>query len=140
MVFTKESVDMSQIDDLAARLFNGNGVIKLDKNDLYFVLAGENCVMFSGLQEDESNREFLKAFLERINDTPKNKDYNRMLINVGCSVEAPLMMQDMEVIRNFFEHVPCKEADVLWGVQHNAQGVGMTAVAVCSNNKKQEEK
>ena len=128
MIYTEERVSNKQMDELAERLFPKRGIINLDRNDLEAVLAGNDGVLLSALQENDDGRTFLQRFFSRLSEIPEMEQARSIMFYFGNSAENPLKMDDLALIGDFLSQYP--DTDCIWGVKMNDEGVGLSAVAV----------
>ena len=96
MVITEECVNLSQLDDLSTRLFKVKGKIHLDKNDLAYVLGGDDdSKLITFQREDEESKEFMTKLTSHLASKPDIKKLKRIMLNFGYSPEHPLRMEDI---------------------------------------------
>lgn len=132
MIITEERVNLSQLDELSERLFKVKGKINLDKNDLAYVLTGnEDCTLITVKREDEESKEFMTKFTSYLASKPDIKKWKRIMFNFGYSPKHPFNMEDVSIISEFLAQSP-EEFDVVWGVHENPDEVGLSAVVVYS--------
>lgn len=135
MIFTEESVNFSQLDELSSRLFKVKGKINLDKNDLAYIL-GSKCDsnLITAQSEDEESQEFMAKFTSYLASRCDEKKWERMMLYFGYSPKHPLRMEDVIIINEFLAQ-SMGEFDIIWGIHENPDEVGLSAVAV--NNYEQ---
>jgi cell division GTPase FtsZ len=132
MIFSEQSVNASQYDELTEEYFKREGLIRLDKNDLWQVLSGKGCVLITARQEDENPTEFIHQLITHLNSKPNKAQWRRLLIYFGQSPKAHLKMEDMSLLEEFLNHSISDYIDVIWGIHHNPDEVGLTAVILYS--------
>lgn len=129
MIFTEETVNQSQLDELDERLFKYEGIIRLDKNDLCHVLSGKDCKLITACQEDEKPTEFMQKFIAHLESKPGIDQWKCLMLYFGQPQQAQFNMTDFGMIQDFLEQFSGNEIDVIWGIHHNPDEVGLTAVA-----------
>lgn len=128
MIFTEESVNFSQLNELSARLFKVKGMINLDKNDLAYVLAGnDDCTLITARREDEDSREFMTKFTSYLASKPDVKEWRRIMMYLGYSPKHPLKVEDVPIINELLSQT-MSEYDFIWGLHENPDEVGLSAV------------
>jgi cell division protein FtsZ len=101
-----------------AEIITQNGVINLDFADVETTMKdGGVALMSNGFGEGE---ERVRIALEDALNSPLlgNKDVRharRLLLNVSCHEESPLLMEEMGYINAFMNRFNPDEVDVIWG-------------------------
>lgn len=130
MIFTEESVNFSQLDELSRRLFKVKGKINLDKNDLAYILGSKyDSKLITAQSEDEESQEFMAKFTSYLASRADVKKWKRMMLYFGYSPNHPLRMEDVIIINEFLAKT-MDEFDLIWGIHENPDEIGLSAIAV----------
>lgn len=133
MVITTKHVNESQIDEIVGLINNGESMICLDRNDVKTVLVGKEGVLYQANQEEDlDNSTFMKDFFGALKEKEVVQGCTSMLISIGMSPEEPLMMEDIEIIHDFFESFDNENLEAKWGLRNNEDGMRMTLLTVCT--------
>jgi hypothetical protein len=55
-----------------------------------------------------------------------------MLISIGMSPENPMIMEDIEIIHDFFESIDNENMESKWGIKNNEEGERMSILTICT--------
>lgn len=135
MVITTKHVNESHLDEIAGLIQNKESMINLDRNDVKTNLVGKEGILYQAVQdEDVDNSTFMKDFFNELKKKDEVRTCTSMLISIGMSQDSPLMMEDMEVINDFFESFDNDNIEAKWGVRNNEDGMRMTLLTVCTKD------
>ena len=133
MVIKEQHVTESQIDEVVKLIENAKNLINLDKDDVKSVLVGKEGVLYQANQEEGvENSTFMKEFFGILKEKEVVQDCTSMLISIGMSPEEPLMMEDIEIIHDFFESFDNENLEAKWGLRNNEDCMRMTLLTVCT--------
>lgn len=123
----------SQIDEIVGLIQNGESMINLDRNDVKTILVGKEGVLYQAFQDEGvDNSTFMKDFFNELKKKDEVHTCTSILISLGMSQDNPLMMEDMEIIHDFFESFDDENMEAKWGVRNNEDGMRMTLLTVCT--------
>ena len=136
MVITTKHVNESQIDEIVGLINNGESMICLDRNDVKTVLVGKEGVLYQANQEEGlDNSTFMKDFFGAVKENEVVQGCTSMLISIGMSPEDPMMMDDIEIIHDFFESIHNENMESKWGLKNNEAGERMSILTICTKEK-----
>lgn len=131
-IITKH-VNESQLEEIAELIQNGESMIGLDRNDVKAILVGKEGELYQALKEDDvDNSAFMRNFFNELKKKEEVRSCTSMLISLGMSKDSPLMMEDMEIINDFFDSFENENLEIKWGVKNNEESKGMTLLTVCA--------
>lgn len=133
MVITTKYVNESQIEEIAGLIQNGQSMIGLDRNDVKTILMGKEGILYQAVQDEGvDNSTFMRDFFNELKKKDQVRSCSSMLISLGMSQDNPLIMEDMEVINDFFESFDNDNIEAKWGVKNIEEGMRMTLLTVCA--------
>ena len=133
MIIKEQHVSESQLDEVVKLIENVKGLINLDKDDVKSVLVGKEGVLYQANQEEGmENSTFMKNFFGALKENEVVQGCTSMLISIGMSPEEPLMMEDIEIIHDFFESFDNENLEAKWGLRNNEDCMRMTLLTVCT--------
>mgnify|MGYP002624630289 FL=1 len=133
MVITTKHVNESQLEEIAGLIQNEESMINLDKNDVKAILMGKEGILYQAVQDEGvDNSTFMKDFFNELKKKAEVRTCTSILISIGMSQDSPLMMEDMEVINDFFESFDKESLEAKWGIKNNDEGMRMTLLIVCT--------
>ena len=133
MVITTKHVNESQIEEIAGLIQNGQSMIGLDRNDVKTILMGKEGILYQAVQDEGvDNSTFMRDFFNELKKKDQVRSCSSMLISLGMSQDNPLIMEDMEVINDFFESFDNDNIEAKWGVKNIEEGMRMTLLTVCA--------
>lgn len=136
MVITTNYVNELQIDEIVGLIQNGESMINLDKDDVKSVLVGKEGVLYQANQEEGlDNSTFMKDFFGALKKKEVVQGCTSMLISIGMSPEDPMMMDDIEIIHDFFESIHNENMESKWGLKNNEAGERMSILTICTREK-----
>lgn len=136
MVITTNYVNELQIDEIVGLIQNGESMINLDKDDVKSVLVGKEGVLYQANQEEGlDNSTFMKDFFGALKKKEVVQGCTSMLISIGMSPEDPMMMDDIEIIHDFFESIHNENMESKWGLKNNEAGERMSILTICTKEK-----
>jgi len=139
MKITEKHVNESHLDEIATLVQKEDSLIYLDKEEVKSILAGKEGTLYQANQEEGvENGTFMKEFLGALIEKEVVHDCTSMLMSIGMSPEDPLMMEDLEIIHNFFESINNENMEVRWGVNNNEEGERMSILTTCTKEKSYE--
>ena len=136
MVIKEQHVSESQLDEVVKLIENVKGLINLDKDDVKSVLVGKEGVLYQANQEEGvENSTFMKDFFGALKENEVVQGCASMLISIGMSPEEPMMMDDIEIIHDFFESIHNENMESKWGLKNNEAGERMSILTICTKEK-----
>lgn len=136
MVIKEQHVSESQLDEVVKLIENVKGLINLDKDDVKSVLVGKEGVLYQANQEEGvENSTFMKDFFGALKENEVVQGCTSMLISIGMSPEDPMMMDDIEIIHDFFESIHNENMESKWGLKNNEAGERMSILTICTKEK-----
>ena len=136
MVIKEQHVTESQIDEVVKLIENVKNLINLDKDDVKSVLVGKEGILYQANQEEGvENSTFMKEFFDTLKEKEVIQDCTSMLISIGMSPEEPMMMEDMEIIHDFFESIHNENLEAKWGLKNNEEGERMSILTICTKEQ-----
>ena len=136
MVIKEQHVSESQLDEVVKLIENVKGLINLDKDDVKSVLVGKEGVLYQANQEEGmENSTFMKNFFGALKENEVVQGCTSMLISIGMSPEDPMMMDDIEIIHDFFESIHNENMESKWGLKNNEAGERMSILTICTKEK-----
>ena len=136
MVIKEQHVSESQLDEVVKLIENVKGLINLDKDDVKSVLVGKEGVLYQANQEEGvENSTFIKDFFGALKENEVVQGCTSMLISIGMSPEEPMMMDDIEIIHDFFESIHNENMESKWGLKNNEAGERMSILTICTKEK-----
>ena len=136
MVIKEQHVSESQLDEVVKLIENVKGLINLDKDDVKSVLVGKEGVLYQANQEEGvENSTFMKDFFGALKENEVVQGCTSMLISIGMSPEEPMMMDDIEIIHDFFESIHNENMESKWGLKNNEAGERMSILTICTKEK-----
>lgn len=136
MVIKEQHVSESQLDEVVKHIENVKGLINLDKDDVKSVLVGKEGVLYQANQEEGvENSTFMKDFFGALKENEVVQGCTSMLISIGMSPEDPMMMDDIEIIHDFFESIHNENMESKWGLKNNEAGERMSILTICTKGK-----
>ena len=136
MVITTNYVNELQIGEIVGLIQNGESMINLDKDDVKSVLVGKEGVLYQANQEEGmENSTFMKNFFGALKENEVVQGCTSMLISIGMSPEDPMMMDDIEIIHDFFESIHNENMESKWGLKNNEAGERMSILTICTKEK-----
>ena len=136
MVIKEQHVCESQLDEVVKLIENVKGLINLDKDDVKSVLVGKEGVLYQANQEEGmENSTFMKNFFGALKENEVVQGCTSMLISIGMSPEDPMMMDDIEIIHDFFESIHNENMESKWGLKNNEAGERMSILTICTKEK-----
>ena len=136
MVIKEQHVSESQLDEVVKLIENVKGLINLDKDDVKSVLVGKEGVLYQANQEEGvENSTFMKDFFGALKENEVVQGCTSMLISIGMSPEDPMMMDDIEIIHDFFESIHNENMESKWGLKNNEAGERMSILTICTKGK-----
>lgn len=136
MVIKEQHVSESQLDEVVKLIENVKGLINLDKDDVKSVLVGKEGVLYQANQEEGvENSTFMKDFFGALKENEVVQGCTSMLIIIGMSPEDPMMMDDIEIIHDFFESIHNENMESKWGLKNNEAGERMSILTICTKEK-----
>lgn len=136
MVIKEQHVSESQLDEVVKLIENVKGLINLDKDDVKSVLVGKEGVLYQANQEEGMvNSTFMKDFFGALKENEVVQGCTSMLISIGMSPEDPMMMDDIEIIHDFFESIHNENMESKWGLKNNEAGERMSILTICTKEK-----
>ena len=136
MVIKEQHLTESQIDEVVKLIENVKNLINLDKDDVKSVLVGKEGILYQANQEEGvENSTFMKEFFDTLKEKEAVQDCTSMLISIGMSPEDPMMMDDIEIIHDFFESIHNENMESKWGLKNNEAGERMSILTICTKEK-----
>ena len=136
MVIKEQHVSESQLDEVVKLIENVKGLINLDNDDVKSVLVGKEGVLYQANQEEGvENSTFMKDFFGALKENEVVQGCTSMLISIGMSPEDPMMMDDIEIIHDFFESIHNENMESKWGLKNNEAGERMSILTICTKEK-----
>ena len=136
MIIKEQHVSESQLDEVVKLIENVKGLINLDKDDVKSVLVGKEGVLYQANQEEGmENSTFMKNFFGALKENEVVQGCTSMLISIGMSPEDPMMMDDIEIIHDFFESIHNENMESKWGLKNNEAGERMSILTICTKGK-----
>ena len=136
MVIKEQHVSESQLDEVVKLIENVKGLINLDNDDVKSVLVGKEGVLYQANQEEGvENSTFMKDFFGALKENEVVQGCTSMLISIGMSPEDPMMMDDIEIIHDFFESIHNENMESKWGLKNNEAGERMSILTICTKDK-----
>lgn len=136
MKIREQYVSESQLEEVVRLLGDAKSLINLDKADVMRVLVGKEGILYQANQEEGmENSTFMKEFFGALKEKEVVQDCTCMLTNIGMSLEYPLMMEDIEIINDFFESIDNEKKEYKWGLKHNKEGQRMSILTICAKEK-----
>ena len=136
MIIKEQHVSESQLDEVVKLIENVKGLINLDKDDVKSVLVGKEGVLYQANQEEGvENSTFIKDFFGALKENEVVQGCTSMLISIGMSPEDPMMMDDIEIIHDFFESIHNENMESKWGLKNNEAGERMSILTICTKEK-----
>lgn len=136
MVIKEKHVNESQIDEVVKLIENVKNLINLDKDDVKSVLVGKEGVLYQANQEEGvENSTFMKEFFGSLKEKEVVQDCTSLLISIGMSPEDPMMMDDIEIIHDFFESIHNESLEAKWGLKNNEEGERMSILTICTKEQ-----
>lgn len=136
MVIKEQHVSESQLDEVVKLIENVKGLINLDKDDVKSVLVGKEGVLYQANKEEGvENSTFMKDFFGALKENEVVQGCTSMLISIGMSPEDPMMMDDIEIIHDFFESIHNENMESKWGLKNNEAGERMSILTICTKEK-----
>ena len=136
MVIKEQHVSESQLDEVVKHIENVKGLINLDKDDVKSVLVGKEGVLYQANQEEGvENSTFIKDFFGALKENEVVQGCTSMLISIGMSPEDPMMMDDIEIIHDFFESIHNENMESKWGLKNNEARERMSILTICTKEK-----
>ena len=136
MVIKEQHVSESQLDEVVKLIENVKGLINLDKDDVKSVLVGKEGVLYQANQEEGvENSTFMRDFFGALKENEVVQGCTSMLISIGMSPEDPMMMDDIEIIHDFFESIHNENMESKWGLKNNEAGERMSILTICTKEK-----
>ena len=136
MIIKEQHVSESQLDEVVKLIENVKGLINLDKDDVKSVLVGKEGVLYQANQEEGvENSTFMKDFFGALKENEVVQGCTSMLISIGMSPEDPMMMDDIEIIHDFFESIHNENMESKWGLKNNEAGERMSILTICTKEK-----
>lgn len=133
MTIKEQHVNESQLDKVVRLIENAKSMINLDRDDVKSVLVGKEGVLYQSNQEEGiKNNTFMKEFFCALKEKKAVQDCSSILISIGMSPEGPLMMEDVEIIHDFFESINNENMEVKWGIKNNEEGERMSILTICT--------
>ena len=133
MVITTKHVNESKLEEIAGLIQNEESMINLDRNDIKAILMGKEGILYQAVQDEGvDNSTFMKDFFNELKKKVEVRTCTSMLISIGMSQDSPLMMEDLEVINDFFESFDNESLEAKWGIKNNDEGMRMTLLTVCT--------
>lgn len=133
MVITTKHVNESQINEIVGLINNGESMICLDRNDVKTVLVGKEGALYQAVQDEGvENSTFMKDFFNELMKKDEVRACTSILISLGISQDNPLMMEDIEIIHDFFESFDNENLEAKWGLRNNEDCMRMTLLTVCT--------
>ena len=136
MIIKEQHVSESQLDEVVKLIENVKGLINLDKDDVKSVLVGKEGVLYQANQEEGmENSTFMKNFFGALKENEVVQGCTSMLISIGMSPEDPMMMDDIEIIHDFFESIHNENMESKWGLKNTEAGERMSILTICTKEK-----
>lgn len=136
MIIKEQHVSESQLDEVVKLIENVKGLINLDKDDVKSVLVGKEGVLYQANQEEGmENSTFMKNFFGALKENEVVQGCTSMLISIGMSPEDPMMMDDIEIIHDFFESIHNENMESKWSLKNNEAGERMSILTICTKEK-----
>ena len=135
MIIKEQHVSESQLDEVVRLIENGKCLINLDKDDVKSVLVGKEGVLYQTNQEEGVEDTFMKEFFGALKEKEVVQGCTSMLISIGMSPEDPLIMEDIEIIHDFFESIYKENMVSKWGIKNNEAGERMSILTICTKEK-----
>lgn len=136
MIIKEQHVSESQLDEVVKLIENVKGLINLDKDDVKSVLVGKEGVLYQANQEEGmENSTFMKNFFGALKENEVVQGCTSMLISIGMSPEDPMMMDDIEIIHDFFESIHNENMESKWSLKNNKAGERMSILTICTKEK-----
>lgn len=133
MVIRTKHVNESQLEEITGLIQNEESIIKLDENDIKSILVGKEGILYQAIQDEGvDNGTFMRDFFNELKKKDQVRSCTSMIISLGMSQDNPLMMDDMEIINDFFESFDTDNLEAKWGIKNNKEGMRMTALTVCT--------
>lgn len=133
MVITSKHVNELLLDEITGLIQNEGSMINLDRNDVKTILVGKEGVLYQAVQDEGmDNSTFMNDFFNELKKKEEVRTCNSMLISIGMSQDSPLMMEDMEIIHDFFDSFDNDNLEAKWGVKNNEEGMRMTLLSICT--------
>lgn len=135
MEITTKHVNESQWEEIAELIQNGQSMIGLDRNDVKDILVGKEGILYQAEKEDDvENSTFMRDFFDELKKKDEVRTCTSLLISIGMSPDNPLMMDDMEIINDFFESFDNENLAIKWGMKNNEDGKNVTLLMLCAKN------
>lgn len=133
MFITMMHVNELQVEEIAGLIQNEESMINLDRNDVKAILIGKEGILYQAVQDEGvDNSTFMRDFFNELKKKDQVRSCSSMLISLGMSQNNPLMMEDMEVVNDFFESFDNEILEAKWGIKNNDEGMRMTLLTVCT--------
>ena len=136
MRITEKQVDESHINEIVELIMNHDGLINIDEDDVKFVLAGREGMLYQVTkEEDMENGPFMRDFFNELKKKETVLNCTRILVSIGVPPCDSLSMEDVEVIRNFFASIDNENLEIKWGLKSIKECDRFSLLTVCTKYK-----
>ncbi len=135
MVITEKRVNASHRGEVALLVVSEKGLIRIDLDDVKSVLVGKEGILYQANQEEGVDfRDFMNDFFDELKKKEAVQSCTNVLLSISMPKDEPLMMDDLEIVHNFFASFENKDIEFRWGIKYNEKGNWMSILAVCTKD------
>lgn len=134
MKIKEKYITENQLEEMADRILDEKQMIGFDKNDVEKVLVGKEGMLYEAQNdENEDNGNFMKHFFDELTKKKEVVSCTNLLILIGITKEKPLMMDDMNILHDFFESVVNEDMEMAWGIKTYEDISSMAILVICTH-------
>ncbi len=132
MIMKERRVNESHIDEIVELIQGEDILLNLDRHDVENMLMGKEGMLYEACNENGTdNATFLKEFFGELMQKDAVRKCKSLLIGICMCMEVPLMMDDMDIVNDFFASIGNDDMDIKWGMQRRSAEGNMSIMAVC---------
>ena len=134
MKITEININESHIDEVYKLTQKGKEVIALGLEEVKIVLTGKEGILYEAYQDKcVDNRTFMKEFFVALKKKEVH-NYTYLLFNIVMSHDKGLLMDELDILRDFLKY--CEEKNIIidWGLRQYEEGNQMSILAACTIN------
>lgn len=135
MKMSEQKVDETSLDYVTGLINASEALAGLDRADAECVLNGKEGVLYEAYQDEgEDNLTFLNGFFSEMKKRKPVLASTNFLMYLGENAAAPVMLEEIAIIPEFFACVEHDDVEVKWGMRDNKEGEPMSLLMVCTKS------
>ena len=128
-------VNESNLDEVYHLIQKGRKLIGLDMEDVKSILVGKEGILYEAYNDEGvENGAFAKEYFDTLKKMEMVQNCTGLLFNIVMLHDDQLVMDDMEIIRDFTQFLEEKDVVIHWGMRVDERGSRTSILTICTKN------